>query len=74
MNHDKLKILLLRPDLKEIDPGLPGLVWEAYHGDDDAMLELARVLLRAGRSGQARRVLDILERTRQEPDSRPRRE
>ena len=73
MNHDEMKILLLRPDLKEIDPGLPGLVWEAYHGDDDAMLEVARVLLRAGRSGQARRILDILERTRDEPDStRPR--
>jgi hypothetical protein len=38
MNHDELKLLLLRPDLKEIDPALPGLVWDAYHGDDDAIL------------------------------------
>jgi hypothetical protein len=64
MNDDELRLLLLGPALESIDPELPRLVLEAYRGDDDAMLEISRILLKVGRAEQAKRVLEILERTR----------
>lgn len=64
MTNDELTLVLLAPALREVDPSLPNLVWDAYHGADDALLEGSRVLLRAGRAEQTRRALELLEGTR----------